>query len=253
MVAGFVLSNSIGQPTGAGRLKAKTIGIVGGIGPESTVDYYRIVLRAFADHNVDDYRSILINSIDLRRVLGFLNADDRPGLTDIVATAIEELARAGAELALFASNTPHLVFDEIQSRSPIPLVSIVTATCDAARERGLERVGLIGTRFTMNGGFYTRYFADRGISVVVPDAKDQEYIHEKYLNEIVPGVFRDETRAGVLAVLNRLREQQHIDGVILGGTELPLLLRGVDYDLPLLDTARIHVEAAVRQAVQPSP
>ncbi len=158
------------------------------------------------------------------------------------------LARGGAALALFAANTAHIVFDEIQSRSPIPLVSIVVATCDIAEQMRLERVALIGTRFTMQGGYFSRHFADRGIAIVVPDADDQEYVHDKYLNELFPGIFHDQTRAGILGVLDRMHERHDVDGVILAGTELPLLLRGVDYEVPLLDTARIHVDAVVRQA-----
>ena len=231
-------------------MKARTVGIVGGIGPEATVDYYRMLLAAFKRRGVDDYRSILINSIDLDKALRYLNADDRSGLIEFMVEPVEMLARGGAELGLFAANTAHIVFDEIQERSPIPLVSIVAAACDAAMKTGLTRVGLIGTRFTMLGKFFPDYFSVRGIEIVVPDHDDIEYVHEKYLGELVPGVFLGETRAGIIAVLDRLREKHDIGGVVLAGTELPLLLRGVTYDLPLLDTATIHIEATVDAAVQ---
>ena len=229
-------------------MRAKTIGIVGGIGPEATVDYYRMLLAAFKERGVDDYRSVLINSIDLDKALVFLNAGDMAGLTEFMVEPVEMLARGGAEVGLFAANTAHIVFDEIQARSSIPLVSIVAATCDVARERGLRRLGLIGTGFTMRAGFFDEYFKQRGIAIVTPDAPDQEYVHGKYFGELVPGVFLDETRAGIVAVLDRLRQQHDIDGVILAGTELPLLLRGVDYPVPLLDTARIHIDAIVSEA-----
>jgi aspartate racemase len=203
------------RPSKARRrcMKAKTVGIVGGIGPEATIDYYRMLLAAFKERGVDDYRSVLINSI--------------------------------------AANTAHIVFDEIQALSTIPLVSIVVAACDAAKEMNLHRVGLLGTKFTMQGTFFPEHFDKHGIEIVVPDAADMEYVHTKYLGELVPGVFLDETRAGIIAVLDRLRQKQKIDGVILAGTELPLLLRGVEYDLPLLDTARIHIDAVVRRAIEP--
>jgi aspartate racemase len=232
-------------------MKAKTIGIVGGIGPEATVDYYRMLLAAFKERGVDDYRSILINSIDLDKALRYLNANDLDGLIDFMVEPVEVLARGGAELGLFAANTPHIVFDEIQALSTIPLVSIVVAACDAAKELNLHRVGLLGTKFTMQGTFFPEVFDKHGIEIVVPDAADIEYVHAKYFGELVPGVFLDETRAGIIAVLDRLRKKHEIDGVILAGTELPLLLRGVEYDLPLLDTARIHIDAVVSKAIEP--
>jgi aspartate racemase len=232
-----------------GDVKARTIGIVGGIGPEATVDYYRMVLAAFKRLGIDDYRSILINSIDLDKALRYLYADDRAGLIEFMVEPVEMLARGGAEVGLFAANTAHIVFDEIQARSPIPLVSIVAATCDKAKELGFSRVGLLGTRFTMLGTFFPDHFTRHGIGIVVPDQADIDYVHDKYLGELVPGVFLDETREGIVAVMNRLREKHEIDGVILAGTELPLLLRGVSYDLPLLDTATIHIDAIVDAAV----
>ena len=231
-------------------MKAKTIGIVGGIGPEATVDYYKMLLAAFKRRGVDDYRSVLINSIDLDKALSYLYAGDRAGLIDFMIEPVEMLARGGAEVGLFSSNTAHIVFDEIQAISPIPLVSIVAATCDSVKAMHLERVGLIGTRFTTLGTFFPDHFARHGIEIVVPDEDDIDYVHEKYLGELVPGVFLDETRDGIVAVLDRLRAKHDIGAVILAGTELPLLLRGVKYDLPLLDTASIHIEATVDAAVR---
>lgn len=136
----------------------------------------------------------------------------------------------------------------MQWRASIPLVSIVAATCEVAESLGLKQVGLLGTRFTRQGRFYPDVFAKRGVAVVVPRPDDQAYVHEKYVQELVPGTFQAETRDGFVRVIDRMRDSDGIDGVILGGTELPLLLRGVAYPLPLLDTARIHVDATVSQA-----
>jgi aspartate racemase len=228
-----------------GDTRVKVIGIVGGIGPESTVDYYRMLLARFRERGSAKTPGILINSIDVIQLLALANSGDRAGLTEYLLRAIEALARAGADLGLFAANTPHLVFDEVQRRAPIRLVSIVAATCDAAHSSGMTRVGLLGTRFTMQGHFYPEVFAARRIAVVVPEAADQTYVHEKYVNELVAGKFLAETRAGFLAVIDRMRARDGIDGVILGGTELPLLLRESTHALPFLDTGRIHVDAVV--------
>jgi aspartate racemase len=161
---------------------------------------------------------------------------------------IHRLARAGATLGLLSSNTPHIVFDEIESASPIPLISIVETACRAAAERNLRRVGLFGTRFTMQGGFYQRVFAREKIEVLIPESGDQGFIHDTYLNELVNGVVRTETRERYIAIARRMKAEQGIEALILGGTELPLLLRGaIDIGVTLLDTAHLHVERAVAE------
>jgi aspartate racemase len=126
------------------------------------------------------------------------------------------------------------------------LISIVEAACRAAKARGLRRVGLIGTRFTMQARFYPDVFARAGIQVVVPAPAEQGYVHEKYMNELVNGVFIRETRDALLALVERLKVQEGIDGLVLGGTELPLILReGNEAGIPFLDTTRLHVEEIV--------
>lgn len=225
-----------------------TIGMVGGIGPESTIDYYRLLLARFREQGAN-IPNILINSIDVARVLELAGFEDGAELTEYMLQAVETLARAGADLAFFASNTPHIVFDEVQRRAPIRLVSIVLATCKATQSLNLRRVGLLGTRFTMRGRSYPDVFAPAGITVVVPQASDQAYVHEKYINELVPGKFLPETRAGFVAIIERMRQSDGIEGLILGGTELPLLLREVTQSVPFLDTTRIHVDAVVGLAL----
>jgi aspartate racemase len=224
------------------------IGMVGGIGPESTIDYYRSLIALSRERGLGGALRLLIHSIDVDRLLTLAAANDKTDLIDYLVWSVDTLARGGADVALLAANTPHIVFDEVAARVPIPLVSIVAATCDVAERLGLRRLGLIGTRFTMQGGFYQSVFAARGLVVIVPDDDDQAFVHSTYVTELLRGAFSKKTREGVIDVLNRLRERSSIDGVILGGTELPLLLRGVDYALPLLDTTRIHAEAAIARA-----
>ncbi len=228
----------------------KTVGVIGGIGPESTIEYYRLLVAAYRDQKADgSYPPIIINSINLKAVVDLLEANDLAGVTDCFVNELQKLAGAGAEFGLLAANTPHIVFDEIRRRSPIPLVSIVEATCDAARILGLKRPGLLGTRFTMQGKFYPRVFATAGISLVTPQPGEQTYIHDKYMGELVKGIILPETRQRLLAIVDRLKEQDSIDGVILGGTELPLILGNVtDRGIPFLDTTRIHVQAIAARA-----
>ncbi|MBI4610201.1 MAG: amino acid racemase [Candidatus Rokubacteria bacterium] len=227
----------------------KTIGIIGGIAPESTVEYYRSIVALYRERKRDgSYPPIVINSIDLKKMLDLIGAQKLAEVTEYLLGEVTKLARAGAELGLLASNTPHIVFEEIRPQSPIPLVSIVEAACRATRALGLNRVGLFGTRFTMQARFYPEVFSRQGITVIVPDLDDQEYIHGTYMSELVNGVFRGETRERLLAAVDRLIEREGIQGLILGGTELPLILRdGAHRGIPFLDTTRIHAERTVAE------
>jgi aspartate racemase len=227
----------------------KLIGIVGGIGPESTIDYYRLFISTYRERRPDGgYPPVVINSIDLAKTLKLVSSNDLAGLAAYMLEEIRRLARAGATHGLLSSNTPHIVFDDIRRTSPIPLISIVETACRATAERRLKRVGLFGTRFTMQGGFYQRVFAREGIEVAIPESGDQEFIHDTYLNELVNGVVLAATRERYIAIARRMKREQGIEALILGGTELPLLLRdAIDIGMTLLDTARLHVEAAVSE------
>jgi aspartate racemase len=227
----------------------KTLGMIGGVGPESTINYYQNIIGLYRERQRDgSYPQFIINSVDLKKGLDFMAANDLAGMGDYLLEEIGKLARAGANFGLISANTPHIVFDDVASKSPIPLISIVEATCAAAKARKLKRLALFGTRYTMQATFYPRAFAREGIEIVVPDAKDQDYIHEKYLNELVPGKFLPETQAGLLAIVDRMKEKIDIDGVILAGTELPLILRDAEHKgIPFLDTTKIHCQAAVAE------
>lgn len=226
----------------------KTLGIVGGIGPESTVDYYRSLIQKWREQTRDGSApSIVLSSIDLKRMLDLIAANELSEVTAYLSGEMERLVRAGAAIGLFASNTPHIVFGELQRQSSIPLISIVEATREAAEELGLRRLGLFGVRFTMQGRFYPDVFSKAGIALVVPNESEQAYIHDKYMNELLKGMFLPETRERLLAIAERLAKQEQVQGLILAGTELPLILRDASCSIPFLDTARIHVKAALRR------
>jgi aspartate racemase len=147
----------------------KTLGIIGGIAPESTIEYYLSIVAGYRQHAGGQNPSIIINSIDLAKMIRFVSANRLEELSEYLLVELQKLARAGADLGLLASNTPHIVFDKLQERSPMPLISIVEAACDAAAAARFTRVGLFGTRFTMQAGFYPSVFNRRGISLVVPE------------------------------------------------------------------------------------
>jgi aspartate racemase len=225
----------------------KVLGMIGGVGPESTIDYYKNIIAMYRDRTHDgSYPQFVINSVDLTKGINFMNANNLAGMADFLLSEIEKLPRAGAEFGIIAANTPHIVFDDIAPKSPIPLISIVEATCAHAKAQKLKRLALFGTRYTMQADFYQKVFAREGIDLAVPDPKDQDYIHEKYFAELVPGNFLPETRAGLLAIVDRMKSKIDIDGVILAGTEIPLILRGESHNgVALLDTGKIHCQAAV--------
>ena len=224
-------------------------GIIGGIGPESTIAYYRHIVAGYrAQTPGGAYPELIINSIDFSAMLALLERDDRPGLIAFLLAEVEALVRAGAQVALLAANTPHIVFDELQQRAPIRLLSIVQATCRAAQAQGLRRLALFGTRFTMQGSFYPDVFSAQGIELVLPDPQQQAYIHDKYMHEWVNGVFDSDVRQHLLDMVQSLKQREHIQGLILGGTELPLILSdNGSTGIPFLDTTAIHAAMLVEQ------
>jgi aspartate racemase len=220
----------------------KTIGIVGGIGPESTIDYYRLLIAA-------GHTQIIINSVAVHRLVGMMLSGDTTGVADYLTDAVEQLAKAGADIAIIAANTPHVAYPEVRSRSRIPMVSIVEAVAAYVHAAGMTKVGLLGTRFTMEGQFYRDVFARRGLSLEAPRRDDLEYVHTKYMSEFLHNQFVPETRDGVLRVIDRMKEDSGVQAVILGGTELPILLRTDNHNgLPLLDTTKIHADAVLKTA-----
>jgi aspartate racemase len=208
-----------------------------------------LLISEYRSHRTDDsYPPLLINSIDLTKMRRLVDAQALGALTDHLADAVLRLEKAGADFAVLAANTPHIVFDALRARTAQPMISIVEAACEEALALGLKRVGLLGTRFTMEGRFYPEVFWRRGIAVVTPEPEDQSFVHEKYLGELVRGVFLPETREGFLAVARSLRERKQADGIVLAGTELPLLLRDApDQGIPFLDTTAIHVRRIVAE------
>src|SRR5438874_4789904 len=176
-----------------------TLGMIGGLGPESTLDYYQRIIALYRERTTDGhYPGFVIVNVDLRKGLDFMEANDLSGMGDYLLESIDKLARAGADFGIISANTPHIVFDDVAPRSPIPLISIVEATRAAAKMQNLKRLALFGTRYTMQATFYPKVFARDGIELLVPGLRDPGYIHDKYFSELVVGKFLPQTRAGLL-------------------------------------------------------
>ena len=243
------MENVLGYPS-----VVKTLGLIGGIGPESTIEYYRLIIAAYREQNSKRaYPSIIVNSINLQQYLDWINANDLEQFADGLSKDIEVLVRAGADFGALASNTPHIVFDELQRRSRLPLISIVEAACARVQQFGLKKVGLFGTRFTMQARFYPDVFSRAGVELIIPNEEEQAFIHEKYMGELLNDIFLPATREQMLKIADDLQKRNGIQGIILGGTELPLLLSpetftdGQRNGIRFFDTTRIHVDRLVQE------
>ena len=192
---------------------------------------------------------IVIYSADLPGLIRIVEAKDWGNLAEWLLEKVVALHKAGADFAVIASNTPHVVFDRVSSRSPIPMLSIVDETRRKAQQGGFRSLGLLGTRFTMESDFYQRLFGANGMDVFVPEKKDQELIHHRLFTEIELGIIKDSTRDELLSIVKKLIDGYRIDALILGCTELPLILNKDEFGIPFLNTTAIHVESIVNYCI----
>jgi aspartate racemase len=228
----------------------KKIGILGGMSPESTIAYYEYITRRYTERFGDyGYPEIIIYSVSFQPYVDWPQQER----WDLVAQGLGEAARrlevAGADFIVIATNTMHLVFEEVQACVQVPMLGLLDAVGEAILAGGMKKVGLLGTQYTMEKTFYQDALERRGITVLVPDAKDRHYVNAVIYDELVAGQIRDESRAGLLAVIRRLAERG-AQGIILGCTEIPMLITEADAAMPLFDTTAIHAEAALRYAVE---
>jgi aspartate racemase len=226
----------------------KTIGILGGMSPESTVAYYEYITRTYTERYGDySYPEILIYSVSFQPYVDWPNQDRWDLVGQGLSTAARRLEVAGADLILIATNTMHIVFDEVQASVGVPMLSLLDATGEVIQASGIQTVGLLGTRFTMERSFYQDALSRMGISVLVPEAGEREFVNRVIYDELVAGRVLESSRQGYVNVVKGLTTRG-AQGIILGCTEIPLLLSESDVGLPLFDTTAIHAEAALQFA-----
>ena len=229
----------------------KTLGLIGGTGPESTIDYYRLLTAQYREKVDGASPPVIINSVNLKLMIEWMSANELGKVTDYLVGEFKKLERAGVDFAALTANTPHIVFDDLKQRVALPLISIVEAACERAQVLGFKSVGLFGTRYTMQAPFYTKVFSRTDIKLITPNDEEQEYIHEKYFGELLKDVFLPETRDRFLTIADEMKARDGIEAVILGGTEIPLLLRTEEHnDIQLLDTTRIHVDRLIEEMLK---
>lgn len=225
----------------------KRIGIVGGLGPEPTIEYYRTIINTYRQQGeTKDTPEIIIVSLNLQDFIQMMESGQKAIIIGWLAQAVQDLRGAGADFALIAAGTPHIFFGEIARLSPIPLLSVVEETCNLITKVGLKRIGLFGTKFTMQSDLYQRVFSKSHVSVFVPPQEDQVLIHGKLIEELQFGHVIDETRKELLSIVKKMIKTHSIQGLILGCTELPLILPKEGFGIPFFNTTKIHAESAVQ-------
>ncbi len=230
----------------------KKIGLVGGMTPESTTAYYQKLIDLGRQRWDDPVHNpvVLIYSIDLAEIVAHQNVGDGDRVVKILADVLERLRGAGAEVGGLTANTPHLFFDRIQALTSLPLVNIVATTLEKTRDLGVRRALLLGTNATMTGAMYPEAFTAEGIEIVIPDEGDRGFINDSIYADLAAGIITPELRRRYEEMCRRQIKDTGVEAIILGCTEIPLVLSPNDFSVPLIDTAQCHAEALFARAAE---
>ncbi|ALX48440.1 aspartate/glutamate racemase family protein [Lentibacillus amyloliquefaciens] len=225
----------------------KQAGIVGGLGPESTVDYYESYIQKYQErmNSNQTLPEFYINSINMYNIFKYISEDRLDDLSAYVGGAAKKLENIGADFVIVSANTPHIVFNQIRERVSVPMISIVEATYEKADEMELNNVGLLGTKFTMERDFFKKPFIGSDKKITVPSEEDQQFIHQRIVDELENGIVKEDTKKAFVEIGNKMIAEEKLDGLILGCTELPMILKDGDLNVPLLNTTDIHVDKMV--------
>jgi aspartate racemase len=233
------------------EINMKKLGIVGGIGPASTIEYYKGINEGYQRSLTNPSKSgenppIVIDSLNLAVAYNLVESKDWESFADLFVNSIEALQLAGAEVVAMAANTAHIVYNEVSKRSPIPVIGLIDETCKYAREKGCKKVIVFGTGFTMSSGMYEEKCAEYDIEAIVPSEAHQQQIHNILFPNLVAGIVLKEDKEAILKIANRMLSDHAADALVLGCTELPLLIKPDDVNGLLLDTTQIHIEAILK-------
>lgn len=229
----------------------KKLGLIGGTGPESTVPYYQGIVYGVQEKVGEKFfPNLTIESVNVFDVLQLCSEEKYDELTDYLITAINNLVNSGADFVALSANTSHIVFDRLQEKSPVPLVSIVEATKDEALRLNKNKLGLFGTIFTMKGEFFKKPFIDSNIEIILPTEEEMEYINHKISTELELGIVKEETQRNFCEIIERMKNENGIEAIILGCTELPLILNDEVSPIQCLDTMKIHINTLIDMIVE---
>ena len=229
----------------------KKLGLIGGVGPESTIPYYRGIVYGVQKKVGHPYfPPLTIESLSTFEVIRMSSQGLREELTAYLLAGIRNLEAAGTDFGALACNTGHMVFEELQAQSHIPLVSIVDVTCAEAQRQGFKKLGLLGTAATMDGAFFKQPFEQAGIELVTPLDAEKKLIAKKITEELELGIVKPETVLAVQKIVDGMVKRSGIEAVVLGCTELPMLFENAALSVPVLDTMQIHIAALVENIME---
>lgn len=229
----------------------RKIGLVGGTGPESTLMYYKeLNSRIDALTEREAMPDIAIESVDFRRAWRYVSEERYGLLADYLTEKLDNLIKGGAEVVSLSAVTMHVVFDEISSRISYPLISIPGAVRDHILENGIKRVGLLGTLYTMEMDYMSKPLQEAGIGVAIPSASERSMIGKRIFEELENGIVKESTLAEFRNIINRMKDEEGIEAVILGCTELPLLLNSSNCPVTCLDSVDIHIAKLIEEAMR---
>jgi aspartate racemase len=223
----------------------KPIGLIGGLTYVSTIEYYRY-LNELTNERLGDAEAavIIIYSVNFGTIKVLTEAEDWDKIAEMMCDVAKKIEEAGAACLLLGANTMHKVADTVQATIQIPIIHIAEAVAKKIRGQGLQKVGLLGTRFTMQETFYSDHLANAGIETIIPGREEVEFINDTIYNEFSRNIFSTQTKAAYLDIISKLK-QRGAEGIILGCTEIPSLIHPSDCDVPLFDTVKIHSAAGV--------
>ena len=224
----------------------KTIGLLGGMTAESSAEYYRVINQTMRERmgGIHSARSIML-SVDFQKIDQLMESGGWDEIRDILIKESQTVERAGADFLVICTNTMHKLAPDIRKKIGIPILNIIDVTAEQIKERGFQTIGLLGTRFTMEEDFYrNRLKQEHGLKVLIPDPDEVLAVHRIIVEELAIGEIQDRSKADYWAIMNRLAEKG-AQGIILGCTEIPLLVKQEEGDIPLFDTTTIHARAAV--------
>jgi aspartate racemase len=228
----------------------KKIGILGGLTPESTITYYMHIVHRYHElYGNHGYPETIIYGVSFQQYEDWMNQEDWDSIEKALLKGLKSLKLAGADFAVIATNTMHILFEKLQAQIDMPLISIVDATAEAIKKEGFSKIGLIGTQFSMTKPFYREGLANHGIEVLTPDKEDRDYIVKVIFEELSIGKLTEESRKGYLEIIDKL-VAEGAEGIVLGCTEIPLLIRQKDTSVKVFDTATVHAEKALQYAIQ---
>ncbi len=228
----------------------KKIGIIGGLSAESTIEYYKILIKEYNKRKGGKSSPLLIiDSLDLEEAVKLMTNNDWDGVFNIIFQSAKNLERAGAEVIIIATNTIHKVFERLQKKIKTPMISILDVTAEAAKSKNLKKIGLLGTIFTMQSDFFQKAFQRYDLKIIVPNQEDQKLVNEVIFKELTFHIIKPESKREYLEVIGRL-QQEGAEGVILGCTEIPLLIKQEDSPIPVFDTTTLHAMAALEYAMK---